>query len=577
MTSPKFSIAIITSALLALNGCTLSPTPQLISEVNFVDPNFAQCVEETGATELAQVTELNCNGQQIRDVSEIRYMPALTDIVLLDNQINEIDVSHLKQLERLVVGGNQLTAIDVSNNQKLRSLNISGNKLTEIDVSDNPELISLYVYKTPLTSLDVSQQSKLRDLGVSRHQLSTIDLSNNPQLRMLNLSVGTLENIDLSHNPKLAFLYLPSNQLSQLDVSQNPDLKVLSVRNNQLPELMLGQNAKLEKIKADYNQIDHIEFNSQAPLRELELNNNRIAELDLAPFTQIDKLVAFNNPLRTLIFNVDYYPEMLSIEGTPVALANKPLDQQGIANLLSPRVSVIEGGTISQNGSQYNIVASQIVMPTIGQYIGFRYAVTLPKNAQGEVSPTLANQKQFPITVRMTHPTITDPKSGKGFTTSSWNDTMLAHDSNLALWYFGEKYELVEGRWTLEILYRDSVIAKRSFMLLNADDNSAKNQTNDPRFTMATLIKEGEGVLCAQDKYRSCLAFDNPKSCVSALKPYKEQCQQEALKAMEPHLRQTTQAQLKAFFSSYTACMAKNYIEHDSDLDVSQVGSCLLK
>lgn len=577
MTPSKFSLSILTASLLTLSGCTVTPERTRVSDIDFVDPQFAQCVEESGATELAQVTELNCNGQQIRDVSEIRYMPALTDIVLLDNQISEIDVSHLKQLERLVLGGNQLTSIDISSNPKLRSLNISGNKLTELDVSDNPELISLYVYKTPLTTLDVSQQSKLRDLGVSRHKFSTIDLSHNPQLSMLNLSVGALENIDLSHNPKLAYLALPSNKLSQLDVSQNTELKVLSVRNNQLPELMLDQNAKLEKIKADYNQIDHIEFNPQAPLRELELNNNRIAVLDLASFTQIDKLVAFNNPLRTLTFNVDYSPEMLSIEGTPVAQANNQLDEQGITNLLSPRVSIVEGGTISQNGSQYDIFASQIVMPTIGQYIGYRYAVTLPKDANGKISPTLANQTQFPITVRMTHPTITDPKSGKGFTTSSWTDTMFAHNSNLALWYFGEAYELVEGRWTLEILYRDSVIAQRSFMLLNADDNSAKNQTNDPRFTMATLIKEGEGVLCAQDKYRSCLAFDNPKSCVSALKPYKEQCQQEALKAMEPHLRQTTQAQLKAFFSSYTACMAKNYIEHDSDLDVSQVGSCLLK
>ncbi|ACJ27898.1 hypothetical protein swp_1098 [Shewanella piezotolerans WP3] len=59
----------------------------------------------------------------------------------------------------------------------------------------------------------------------------------------------------------------------------------------------------------------------------------------------------------------------------------------------------------------------------------------------------------------MTHPEIVDPKSGKGFTTSSWTDTMLKHDRNLAMWYFGDKHELVSGRWTLDILYRNSVIA----------------------------------------------------------------------------------------------------------------------
>ena len=90
MKTSTLSLALLTSGLLTLNGCTLSPTPQLISEVNFVDPHFAQCVEESGATELAQVTELNCNGQQIRDVSEIRYMPALTDIVLLDIRLAKL-------------------------------------------------------------------------------------------------------------------------------------------------------------------------------------------------------------------------------------------------------------------------------------------------------------------------------------------------------------------------------------------------------------------------------------------------------------------------------------------------------
>nr|WP_228371141.1 DUF3859 domain-containing protein [Shewanella piezotolerans] len=91
--------------------------------------------------------------------------------------------------------------------------------------------------------------------------------------------------------------------------------------------------------------------------------------------------------------------------------------------------------------------------------MGYRYSVDLPKNAKGKVDPKLANQTQFPITVRMTHPEIVDPKSGKGFTTSSWTDTMLKHDRNLAMWYFGDKHELVSGRWTLDILYRNSVIA----------------------------------------------------------------------------------------------------------------------
>ena len=579
MTSSKFSIAIVASSLLALSGCVMTPTPTLVREVQFNDPMFAQCVEESGVAELAKITRLYCNSQQISNVAEIQLMPALKEIILLDNQISDIDVSHLKQLDLLILGGNQLSHIDVSHNPELIALNVSGNEITQLDVSQNPKLISLYVYKSVLTSIDVTQQPKLRDLGLSRHQLSEIDLSNNSELKMLNLSVGTLENIDVSHNPKLTHLFLSSNKIASINVSHNPALKQVALRNNQLSELDLSANARLEKVTADYNQIDTLSFNAGAPLAELVLNNNRIAKLDISTFEQLNKLVAFNNPLQTLTYNPDSQPAMLSIEGTPVALANKHLDQQGIANVLSPRVSIIEGGTISKHGDQYDVFSSQLVMPTTGQYIGFRYGVTLPKGTKGEIDPAFANQNQFPITVRMTHPEITDPKSGKGFTTSSWTDTMFTHDKNLALWYFGEKYELVEGRWTLEILYRDSVVAKRSFMLVNMDEPLTPNLTKamNPAVSLTTLVKQGERFLCAKEKYRSCMTFDSATQCEAELKPYKAGCQQDALESIKQHPDKSANGQLQEYFSHYTACMAAHYIENTPDLEPQQVTACLQK
>lgn len=579
MTSQKFSIAILTSALLTLNGCTMTPIPSLVSEVQFTDPQFAQCVQESGVAELAKITRLYCNNQQISDVTEIRLMPALKEIILLDNQIRDIDVSHLKQLDRLILSRNQLSHIDVSHNPELIALNVTGNQITQLDVSQNPKLISLYVYKLPLTSIDVTQQPKLRDLGLSRHQLSEIDLSNNSELKALSLSVGTLENIDLSHNPKLTHLYLSSNKFASINVSHNPALKQLTLRNNQLSELDLSTNAQLEKVTADYNQIDSLSFNASAPLTDLVVNNNRIAKLDISTFEQLNKLVAFNNPLQTLTYNPDSQPAMLSIEGTPVALANKHLNQKGIANVLSPRVSIIEGGTISKHGDQYDVFSSQLVMPTTGQYIGFRYDVTLPKDTKGDIAPEFRNQNQFPITVRMTHPKITDPKSGKGFTTSSWTDTMFTHDKNLALWYFGEKYELVEGRWTLEIIYRDSVVAKRSFMLVNMDEPLAPNLNTsmNQAVSLITLIKQGERFLCAKEKYRSCMTFDNANQCEAELKPYKLGCQHDALESISEHSDKSVNSQLQEYFSHYTACMAANYIENTPDLEPPQVTACLQK
>ncbi|WP_028766324.1 DUF3859 domain-containing protein [Shewanella fidelis] len=577
MRALKLTIAILSSSLFSLGGCTLTPAPELISEVTFTDPQFAKCVQKTAIKKLDKITELNCNSQGISNVNEIRFMPALTTLILLDNQIAHIDISKLEQLERLIIADNQLTDIDLSNNPKLIAINLSGNKLTEIDVSNNPKLKSLYAYKLPLTNIDVSQQTQLRDLGLSRHQLTNIDLSNNAELQTLNLSVGTLTAIDLSYNSKLSHLSLPSNQLTEINLNNQPALSTLSVRNNQLTQLNLSHNPLLTKVKADYNQIDEITFAPNSPMQELELNSNHITSLDISSFTKLEKLIAFNNPLQQLSVNQANLPSIISIEGTPVDLANKSSHKkQALSNLASPRVSVIEAGTITQNGSRYDLAASQLVTPTLGQYIGFRYSVTQPKDSKN--NQLVANQNQFPITVRMTHPEIVDPKSGKGFTTSSWTDTMFTHDRNLAMWYFGEPHELVSGRWTLEILYRDSVVAKKSFMLVNMDNNPVLKgkqlKATQQALTLEKLITHGEYYLCEQDKYQQCFGFNDAQSCTKSMQPFKSQCLKDALIMIKQRSAIPMNEQLREFFSHYTACMGSEYIA-TSELNPQEVGQCL--
>ena len=571
MTSSKLTTYILSVTLVALSGCALSP--KNVSDIQFKDPNFAHCIAQTKMAVLSDIAELNCSDRQITHVDEIRYMPALTDLNLMNNELAEFDTTLRPNLQRLNLQGNKLSNINLSNSPELTFLNISNNKISNIDVGQNSKLISLYAYKLPLTQIDVSAQSKLRDLGLSKHKLTNIDLSNNPQLQSLNLSVGTLDNIDLTHNAKLSHVYLASNQLTQIDVSQNPKLIQLSVRNNQLNELDLSRNAQLVTLKADYNKIEDVLFSAEPLITELEINNNRLTVLDTSAFAHLDKLTAFNNPLQLLKVNHAQPPKVLSIEGTPYALSNQEqTNERTISNLLSPRVSILEAGLISQDGNQYNIFSSQLVLPSLGQYIGYRYSVTLPKNVKGKIAPELVNQAQFPITVRMTHPEIVDPKSGKGFTTSSWTDTMLKHDRNLAMWYFGDKHELVSGRWTLDILYRNSVIATKSFMLVNMDEEPKQKPLKN--VTFADLISNGQHYLCTDKKYRSCLGFSDSSHCETSLQPFKAQCQQSAIKAVQKLRRRPMNTQLKAFFSHLTACMGDKYIQ-TSKLVPQQVGSCL--
>lgn len=577
--STSFSVSLI-----ALSGCSLISSPSLITDIEFKDAQFEHCVQQNGQQELAQITQLTCNSQGIRSVDEIRMMPSLTDLILLDNALTEIDVSELPELKRLIVAGNQLTDIDLLANKKLTTLNISGNRFTQFDLSQNPKLNSVYAYKMPITKLDVSNLANLADLGLSQHKLNQVDLTNNPKLRLLNLSLGPLKHIDLSATPALTHLYLAGNQLSELDVDTNPEIMVMSVRNNQLTELSLSNGLQLNELKADYNQLIDLDLSDNINLTNLELNNNRLTSLDLTSQVELTTLTAFNNPLQSLILPVNNKIQLLSVEGTPYALttSNKLSIEQSISQQLSPRVSVIEAGLISQKGNQYDVFPTQLVTPSIGQYIGFRYQVSLPKTAVNEVASKHLNQQQFPITLRMTHPEIIDPKTDKGFKVSSWTDTMFKHDRNLAMWYFGEAYEMVTGRWTLEVIYRDAVLAKKSFMLVNMDEEAEtqrkKNQGVDNTITLEKLVKEGESIICAQEKYRSCLGFSSANLCEISIKPFRPQCQQSAFKHLSDlGINQEDSADnLRRFFSHYTACMGANYIQTTA-LKAQEVGRCLAK
>ncbi|MEZ9822655.1 hypothetical protein AB4238_18835 [Shewanella sp. 10N.286.45.A1] len=84
MTSSKLTTYILSATLVALSGCALSP--KNVSDIQLKDPNFAHCIAQTKMAVLSDITELNCSDRQITHVDEIRYMPALTDLNLMNNE-----------------------------------------------------------------------------------------------------------------------------------------------------------------------------------------------------------------------------------------------------------------------------------------------------------------------------------------------------------------------------------------------------------------------------------------------------------------------------------------------------------
>ena len=566
----KLKFTLVASLLATVSSCALI-APKTVDELVFKDAAFAACIQKLNQPILAEIHKLECANKGIASVEEIKYMTGLEELNLYNNQLTAIDTRYNPNLTRLVVGKNKIASIDLSRNPDLAMLNVSENQLKLLEVSANKGLKSLYAYKMPLSAIDVSELALLEDLGLSRHKITAVDLSNNPHLSMLNLSTGTLAQLDLSANPALKMVFVGGNQLEAIDLSKNPNITRLIVRDNRLTELDVSNLAELVSVKADYNKLSTIDLGDKPSLKMLEVNNNQLVSLDVADAPVLSKLVAFNNPLTELMLPPDDQITTLSVEGTPYALseAGKDDEEKGIEQLLAPRVNVLESGLIVKQGAGQKVTPGLLVKPELGQYIGFTYSVDVPKDAG-----RLSNQVQFPVTIRMTHPELTNPKNNHKFSVSQWTDTMFKNNTNLAWWYFGEQYELAEGRWKLDILYRESVIATRSFLLIDPN-KSEEEREEDVRqaHLMHQVMLDGEQTMCAEAKFRGCLDFKSQQACVAALKPYKDNCRKRSFHHFKPNQIPTSQ-QLRSYFSDYTVCMSKNYIKQQTTITAEQVSEC---
>ncbi|WDE09542.1 leucine-rich repeat domain-containing protein [Thalassomonas haliotis] len=575
MSYRKVKLSLVTSLLATVSSCALI-APETVDELAFKDASFAACVKKANQPRLAEIQELECANKGIISVDEIKYMPELEQLNLYNNQLKAIDIRNNPKLTRLVLGKNKIASIDLSRNTGLTMLNVSENPLNILDVSENKALKRLYAYKIPLSQIDVTKLEQLEDLGLSRHKLTALDLSHNPHLSMLNLSTGTLAKLDLSANPALKLVFLGGNRLEGIDFSNNPEITRLNVRNNHLTELDVSGLTELVSLKGDYNRLSTIDLGDKPSLETLELNNNQLVSLDLTEAPGLSKLVAFNNPLGRLRLPADEQITTLSIEGTPYALseAGSSEEDKGIEQLFAPRVNILESGLIIKQGAGQKVTPGLLVKPKLGQYIGFTYGVDVPKDAG-----RLSNQVQFPITIRMTHPELTNPKNNHKFSESQWTDTMFKNNTNLAWWYFGEDYELAEGRWKLDILYRDSVIASRSYLLI--DPNKAEEERDEDTrqaLLMHQLVLNGEQTMCADAKFRGCLDFQSQQTCVASLTTYKDSCRKKSFHHLRVKANQVpTAEQLRSYFSYYTACMSTNYIKQQPAISADQVTDCLLE
>jgi hypothetical protein len=94
--------------------------------------------------------------------------------------------------------------------------------------------------------------------------------------------------------------------------------------------------------------------------------------------------------------------------------------------------------------------------PNIEAKLGTRFGI--------QVVVTAARLWVVPLVTRVTHPEIRNPASGRSASVDQWESPMNSGIPRYAGWRFDKPWELVPGRWRIEILDGESrVIAAQDF------------------------------------------------------------------------------------------------------------------
>lgn len=198
----------------------------------------------------------------------------LETLVISDNFITKIDLSHLVNLKKVSISCKNLSSLNLPASLKLTELAYWGKTKFPGNLADFPNLTRLSIRGVE-TPLDLSKNSKLKDLDCSYNGLTRLDVSVLPDLEKL---------------------VCDGNELISLDLSRNPRLKELECSNNKLPELDVSVLSDLEKLKCKWNAITSLDLSQTTKLVELDCSNNKLTSLDISRCPAIkDVRLGFNN------------------------------------------------------------------------------------------------------------------------------------------------------------------------------------------------------------------------------------------------------------------------------------------
>lgn len=212
----------------------------------------------------------------------------LETLVISDNFITKIDLSHLVNLKKVSISCKNLSSLNLPASLKLTELAYWGKTKFPGNLADFPNLTRLSIRGVE-TPLDLSKNSKLKDLDCSYNGLTRLDVSVLPDLEKLVCKGNELVSLDLSRNPRLKELECSNNKLPELDVSALPDLEKLKCKWNAITSLDLSQTTKLVELDCSNNKLTSLDISCCPAIKDVRLGFNNLTEFNFS-HTKLENL-----------------------------------------------------------------------------------------------------------------------------------------------------------------------------------------------------------------------------------------------------------------------------------------------
>lgn len=180
-------------------------------KLEFKDKNFEKAVlgnfdlNKNGileSQEAGMVTNLFLVQKGVTSTDDLYLFKNVKMIVLDDNVISNIMVSHLDQLELFSCTGCKISSFKAENLKNLTALYLDNNLLEGISLKGIPKIDQLTLSLNQLKTIDLAQLKVLRKLNVEHNKLQKIDISGNPVLQTLNVTGNKIKETDIKKGIK---------------------------------------------------------------------------------------------------------------------------------------------------------------------------------------------------------------------------------------------------------------------------------------------------------------------------------------------------------------------------------------